>query len=252
MSKYEKWYASITENAKNRNLQTYTETHHVIPRSLGGTDEVNNLVKLTAREHFICHWLLTKTTTGEDRYKMLNALRMMRAEKHGQERYKTKITARVYESIKEEYAQLQSVKFTGKGNGFYGKKHTEEAKERIRQKNLGSTLTPEQRAKISAKQTGKKRAPFSAEWKANLIAAHTGEGNGMYGKKHSDEAKAKQSAKAKARVQPAELKERISASLLSKNMKRDKKLCPHCNQEVAVNGYGRWHGERCKQNPVNS
>ena len=60
MKKYTKWYAQITERARNRILDTYTETHHIIPRSLGGTDDINNLVELTAREHFICHWLLTK------------------------------------------------------------------------------------------------------------------------------------------------------------------------------------------------
>jgi hypothetical protein len=103
MTKYEKWYTSITHNAKDRTLQAYTETHHIMPKRLGGTDEKANLVKLTAREHFICHWLLTKFTAGEDKHKMLNALRMMRAEKYGQERYKTKITARVYESIKDTH-----------------------------------------------------------------------------------------------------------------------------------------------------
>jgi hypothetical protein len=118
MNKYNKWYQAITDRAKNRNLGSYTEKHHIQPRSLGGTDESSNLVALTAREHFICHWLLVKITTGKDRHKMLNALRMMRAEKSGQERYNTKITARVYESIKQEYAELQSKQFIGKGNGF--------------------------------------------------------------------------------------------------------------------------------------
>ena len=92
MNKYKQWYSNITDRAKNRNLNSYTESHHIQPRSLGGTDESINLVALTAREHFICHWLLVKMTTGKDRHKMLNALRMMRAEKSGQERYNTKIT----------------------------------------------------------------------------------------------------------------------------------------------------------------
>ena len=96
MNKYNQWYSNITERAKNRKLGGYTESHHKHPRSLGGSDEPTNLVKLTAREHFICHWLLVKMTTGQDHHKMLNALRMMRAEKQGQQRYNTKITARVY------------------------------------------------------------------------------------------------------------------------------------------------------------
>lgn len=34
------------------------ERHHVIPKCLGGSNSKDNLVELTAREHFICHWLL--------------------------------------------------------------------------------------------------------------------------------------------------------------------------------------------------
>ena len=136
MSKYKQWYTNITARAKNRRLETYTESHHIVPRSLGGSNEEDNLVNLTAREHFVCHWLLVKMTTGQDHHKMLNALRMMRAEKQGQQRYNTKITSRVYESIKKEYAQLQSFKLKGAGNGMYGKTQSAETREKIRQKNF--------------------------------------------------------------------------------------------------------------------
>lgn len=42
----------------------YCETHHIMPRSLGGSDEKQNLVNLTPREHFVAHRLLTKMTVG--------------------------------------------------------------------------------------------------------------------------------------------------------------------------------------------
>ena len=57
-------------------------------------------------------------TSGQDHHKMLNALRMMRAEKQGQQRYNTKITAQVYESIKQEYAELQSKQLAYERLGF--------------------------------------------------------------------------------------------------------------------------------------
>lgn len=242
-NKYTLWYNAITESAKTRVLDTYTERHHILPECLGGTNEAENLVDLTAREHFICHWLLTKITADEDRYKMLNALRMMRAEKKGQKRYKTKITARVYAHLKEEYAQLQSIKHTGEGNGFYGKHHTEEAKEAIRQKNLGNRITDEQRAKISAKQTGKQRKPFSDEWKENLSKNHRSKQPGFDGS-HSEETRAKQRAKAIGRKQSPETIAKKSAAI--RGSKREKKICPYCNNAVAVNGYARWHGDNCK------
>ena len=73
-NKYTDWYYSIVNSAMNRLNVGYTERHHIIPKSLGGSDDRSNLVRLTAREHFICHQLLTKMTTGLEKIKMLHAL----------------------------------------------------------------------------------------------------------------------------------------------------------------------------------
>ena len=59
-NKYKKWYDMIIENAQNRQIKGYKERHHIIPKCLGGSNKKENLVDLTAREHFVCHWLLTK------------------------------------------------------------------------------------------------------------------------------------------------------------------------------------------------
>jgi hypothetical protein len=42
----------------------YYESHHVIPRCLGGSDDKNNLVLLSAREHFLAHWMLCRIYKG--------------------------------------------------------------------------------------------------------------------------------------------------------------------------------------------
>ena len=60
MNKYENWYNAITTKAKLRTIDGYKERHHIIPRSLGGPDTKENLVDLTAREHFICHLLFNQ------------------------------------------------------------------------------------------------------------------------------------------------------------------------------------------------
>jgi hypothetical protein len=57
-NKYTNWYNSIINNVKNRNITGYTEKHHIIPSSLGGDNSKENIVSLTAREHFVCHLLL--------------------------------------------------------------------------------------------------------------------------------------------------------------------------------------------------
>jgi hypothetical protein len=242
MNKYEKWYTAITERAKNRTVTGYTESHHVIPRSLGGSDDADNLVDLTAREHFVCHWLLVKIHTGESRNKMIYALRMMRAEKHGQQRYESKITARVYESIKKEYSEIASKRFSGAGNGFYGKHHTPEAREAIRQKNIGNQINDNQREKIVQSKLGKKRQPFNEEWKENLSRNHKSKQPDFDGSL-SNETRRKIGDKLRGRKQTEEEKQRRALANTGKT--KPKRHCAHCDRMIAVNTYARWHGDHC-------
>lgn len=72
-TKYTIWYWNIIEHAKTKSIIGYKEQHHILPRSLGGSNDSDNLVYLTAREHFIVHWLLTKMTSGKAKAKMMYA-----------------------------------------------------------------------------------------------------------------------------------------------------------------------------------
>ena len=61
-NRYTQIYYSIINRAKEQNkikLDNY-QTHHIIPKSIGGTDDANNLVNLTYKEHRVCHCLLIK------------------------------------------------------------------------------------------------------------------------------------------------------------------------------------------------
>jgi len=55
---YQRIYDSLMHRAKDRAVEGYVERHHVLPKSMGGGNEASNLVSLTAREHFLAHWLL--------------------------------------------------------------------------------------------------------------------------------------------------------------------------------------------------
>lgn len=133
-TKYSKLYNSIVDKAKNRTIEGYTESHHIYPRSLGGTNDRDNLVQLTAREHFICHWLLIKMTEGDARSKMIYALHNMKAQNRYQERYETKITSRVYEKYRMEHATNHSKIMKGRIPPNKGRKMSEEQKQLLRER----------------------------------------------------------------------------------------------------------------------
>ena len=175
---------------------------------------------------------------------MIYALRMMKANNTHHKRYHTKITSRVYAKIKEEYSIIASQAVTGEKNPMWGKTHTDEAKKKIREANLGNQITDEQREKIRQSKLGKKRAPFSEEWKAKLSAAGSGENNSRYGVEVSEETRAKQRAKAIGRKQSAETVQKKADAI--RGSKREKLLCPHCLKLIAVNTYPRWHGSNCR------
>jgi hypothetical protein len=117
---YQKIYDSIIENRKTQTVkEEYSETHHIIPKSIGGSNNFNNLVILTGREHFICHLLLVKIYKNTPNYyKMVKAFFMMQTESKNQHRY---ITSRKYHKLREDYSKFQSDSVVGNKNPMYGK-----------------------------------------------------------------------------------------------------------------------------------
>lgn len=76
-NKYGNIYHSLITKAQSQNRNKklgYFESHHIIPRSLGGTNKKFNLVLLTAREHYIAHLLLVRCVEKKLVYKMTAAL----------------------------------------------------------------------------------------------------------------------------------------------------------------------------------
>ena len=140
---------------------------------------------------------------------------------------------------------MQSKKFSGNGNGFFGKHHTEETKEKIRQAHLGLTLTEDQIEKVRQSKLGKTRDPFDPIWKQNLSKNHKSKQPGFDGT-IKEETRKKIGDKIRGRKQTNEEKKRRGDSVKALGLKREKKLCPHCSQLISVNTYPRWHGDNCK------
>jgi hypothetical protein len=57
-------YEKLIERARSRELDGYKERHHVIPRCVGGGDSKENLIELTAEEHYVAHQLLIRIYPG--------------------------------------------------------------------------------------------------------------------------------------------------------------------------------------------
>lgn len=114
-NKYQRYYCNIINYAisqnrkkinRSNNNYIYYEKHHIIPKSLDGRDIKENLVLLTAREHFICHRLLVRMTTGENKKKMIHAIwSFARSSKNQNRNY---ITSRKYETIRTEFSKMLS------------------------------------------------------------------------------------------------------------------------------------------------
>lgn len=160
-NKYYNWYYSIIHRAQDRIIDGYVEKHHIIPKSIGGTDDKSNLVILTAREHFICHLLLTKMTEGLHRRSMWHAAwKMANQNRTYQKRYKA--SARMYEMIKENNARALSTSNSGKPSGRKGQPCT--WGDKISQTLMGRKPSAERNAKVSKALTGRTRAPRTQEW----------------------------------------------------------------------------------------
>lgn len=118
-NKYTKWYYNIIEAANLRPLISgYIEKHHIIPKSLGGSDKKINIVPLTAREHFIVHLLLIRMVHEKEVYKMVHAII----------RFTSKVSNAKEYNLLRKYVSKYS---KGKYNKSYGKiwvhdKHTKE------------------------------------------------------------------------------------------------------------------------------
>lgn len=96
----------------------YSEKHHILPKSLGGENNQENIIKLSSKEHFICHYLLTKSYDigTNEWYKMNHAFMLMTASRNGK-RY---INSRLYEASRKNYPKVMSHSQLGTKNSQYG------------------------------------------------------------------------------------------------------------------------------------
>ena len=212
-NKYTRWYYRIIYSATSRSENNiYTEKHHILPKSLQGTDLSENIVTLTAREHFICHILLTKMTKGIFKSKMIHAAIGMKRSRKYQHRY---INARLYEHLKKEYAILARIRNTGK-------KMSDETRRKMSVASKGKAKSLEHGLNISRGLTGFKRGPMSENEKLKRSVAMQGRESPNKNNRYSltTEQKAKISESNRKRVLSPETRAKIAAGVKRANDQR--------------------------------
>lgn len=142
---------------------------------MGGTNTRENIVKLTAKEHFVVHHLLTKLYPNNRKLLFAYAC-FLAINKH----HIGRSTPRSYERLKKIKSELQSgvnnFNYGNKSGGATGRHHSDATKKILAEQKLGKKRKPftrrpaseETKQKISLAKKGK---PISIEHRNNISAA---------------------------------------------------------------------------------
>jgi len=179
-------YLKFIEYCRTNLTPGYTELHHIIPKSMGGSDDDSNLIRLTARQHFIAHHLLWKSYQNKETNFAFWAMRM--------KNNKNKLNSKTYSLLKKQHSLYQSDL-----KKIYNPMFEKNAKIKISNYKKGKTLSKETKAKMSAARKGMLKSDItklkiskaligkekSVEHKLKLSKNHadvSGSKNPMFGK----------------------------------------------------------------------
>jgi hypothetical protein len=111
---YKKHYENLIKSRLNRKLKkgVYYEKHHIIPKCWGGSNKKENIIKLTAREHYIAHWLLYRIRPTSNGTALAFWRMTFPGGKFTERNYK--ISARAYSEAKSAMAEANRKLNTGK------------------------------------------------------------------------------------------------------------------------------------------
>ena len=237
-NKYTKLYYAIIKSSQLQKDRGYTERHHILPKCLGGDNTKSNIVRLSARKHFICHKLLVKMVSGQAKYKMIEAVAIF----SNNSKRKLNFNSRDIALIREANALASSKR--NKGNQYYKLRAPDS--DAVRQgkslKNKNSkwinNLKEERFTQdhLEYIQQGYQygRLPFSKEHLTKLRNAPS--------RAHSEETKKRISASHKGKIKSADHKHKISLARLNE----PKLTCNHCGKQTTRLNYYKWHDNNCK------
>ena len=229
---YKRVYGELIERGVKRgwtkkSASCYTEEHHILPKSIGGGDERENRVELTAREHYIAHWLLYKIHRNQ---KMACAWNATTMDRDGAR----KLTSRQFERARI----VANENMKGENHPLFGKKLSEERKKAIGDFHRGKKMSDETRRKMSKSTVGFKH---TEESKKKM-------GDAQRGKKMSQESKLKLSLSKLGSKASDEAKKKMSER--SKRIVNAIVECPFCKKEAKNSPtFRKYHFKNCNMNP---
>ena len=204
-------YQRFIDSLKNQVVGGYSEVHHIVPISMGGSNDKSNLIALTARQHYVAHWILARALGGS----AARAFFMMsNFGKYGA------VNSTTYEKARKEYAKQVSLQLKGKPSQC---DFSDATRQKMREAKIGRKLSPEHIEKVRQAQIGR---VYDNDFRRKISEAKKGQPNGRLGTTMSDETKRK---------------------IIESNINRPMVTCPHCQQTMKDHGGAkRWHFDRCK------
>jgi len=213
---YQKIHDAIVQQARTRTKPEICEKHHVIPKSMGGSNEKANLVNLTPREHFIVHLLLAKIHNTREAWRAVKAMSKLNNGRHHR-------SSKFHGWMRENYIK-----------SCQGKLHSAETRQKMSNSHKGKIKTSEHRANLSKAFKGKKRPELSEIVKEG-IAKRRGPPKPKVEKEH---------------VRTIEQRMNYSKARAGKPVGTSEEVqCPHCGKIGKARGMKVWHFDFCKHNP---
>jgi hypothetical protein len=223
---------------KNNRCYLTAKEHFIVHRLL--TKFINNKEMLD--KMIFAVWNMTRKSKGQERYLITssayNILKESMAETKRNQIVSIETREKISRSLKgrklpprseeykknmslskkgtkmpEEYRKELSMRMSGEGNNFYGKKHTNDTRKHLSEVLTGSTKsfrTDEHREKLSKALSGRKLSDFEKEKRKDTYLR--GEDHPYFGG----------------------LPDHMFV------------CCEYCNKRISKSMHTRWHGEKCK------
>jgi len=219
---YKKIYNKLIIRAQSRNIDNeYHERHHIIPKCIGGTNNKDNLVKLTPEEHFLCHVLLVKIYP--EHHTLIYAVNKMCQGHKGK-----RINRTLYGWLKRRFTNTISDNQRGANNSQYGTIWITNGE--INKKILNTELIPDgwYTGRVLLHRRGIPPHPMTEEIKEKISINRTGKGLGN------------------TPWNKGKIGEQIPWNKGITTGKQEVVVCPYCNKSGGTSNMTRYHFDNCR------